>query len=95
MRRLVVAVRDRASDTFGQPFYVVARGQAIRSFSDEINRVAQDNPLNAHPDDFDLYELGTYEDSTGMFETGVPVMVAVGKDLVTREDSVQRLRAVQ
>lgn len=81
MIRIVVAVRDRASDTFGNPFYVVSRGQAIRSFSDEVNRSASDNMLFQHPEDFDLYVLGSFDDDTGMFDTGVPEMIAIGKDL--------------
>ena len=93
MKRIVVAVRDRAADTFGSPFYVVAIGQAIRSFSDEVNRRADDNQLFQHPEDFDLYELGVFDDSTGLFETGVPRQAAVGKDLRVREDFP--LRAVQ
>lgn len=81
MKRIVLAVRDRASDTFGSPFYSVARGQAIRSFSDEINRNVSDNQLWMHPEDFDLYVLGSFDDSTGLFDVGVPQMIAVGKDL--------------
>lgn len=85
MKRVVCAVRDRASDTFGSPFYVVARGQAIRNFADEINRSAADNQLYMHPEDFDLYELGFYDDDTGLFETGVPKQIAIGKDLVVKK----------
>lgn len=93
MKRLIVAVRDRASDSYGAPFMVVARGQAIRSFSDEVNRSASDNPLYQHPEDFDLYELGTFDDSTGLYETGVPQMIAIGKDVVIRDEKPV-LRAV-
>ena len=32
---------------------------------DEVNREAADNNLFNHPDDFDLYEIGTFDDSTG------------------------------
>lgn len=81
MRRYVFAVRDRAADTFGAPFVLVARGQAIRSFGDEVNSTERQSQVAAHPEDFDLYELGDFDDSTGLFETGVPKMIAVGKDL--------------
>lgn len=81
MKRIVFAVRDRAADSFGAPFVQVARGQAIRSFSDEINRAAPDNQLYLHPDDFDLFELGEFDDSTGLYNTAIPKQIAVGKDL--------------
>lgn len=84
MKRYVFSVRDRASDTYGSPFLTVARGQAIRSFSDEVNRKDEGNQLFRHPEDFDLYELGEFDDSTGLFATGVPKQVAVGKDLVLK-----------
>lgn len=82
MRYVVCSVRDRASDAFGQPIFVVAVGQAIRSFSDEVNRREGNNALAAHPEDFDLYQLGVFDDNTGLFETETPRQVAIGKDLV-------------
>lgn len=86
MIRLVVAVRDSASGTFGQPFFVAARGQAIRAFSDEVNRKAQDNDLNKHPEDFELYALAEYDDSAGRFGSiGEPEALIRGKDCVTTE----------
>lgn len=78
---IVVCVRDRAAVVYGQPFVVAARGQAIRSFSDEINSGKTDSALASHPEDFDLFELGTYNDEGGLFDTGVPKQIAVGKDL--------------
>lgn len=75
------AVRDRATDQFGNPFCVVSKGQAIRSFSDEINRDAPDNGMRAHAEDFDLYYLGEFDTDKGRFTTNDPEMVAVGKDL--------------
>lgn len=78
----IVCIRDRAADVFGMPNFVTSIGMAIRSFGDEINRQAQDNPLHKHPEDFDLYELGVYDDATATFECGTPRQIAVGKDLV-------------
>lgn len=76
----VCCVRDRATDAFGNPFFVTALGQAIRSFGDEINN--KDSQLAAHPDDYDLYNLGKYDSDSGLFETHIPKMIAVGKELV-------------
>lgn len=81
MELIIVAVRDRAADVFAQPNFVHSVGGAIRSFSDEINRVAHDNVLNKHPEDFDLYQLGVYDDNSGLFVSDKPKQIAVGKDL--------------
>lgn len=79
----VVCVRDRAADVFGVPNFVGSLGSAVRAFGDEINRADKGNQLFLHPDDFDLYALGTYDDATGNFSCGVPRQIAVGKDLKT------------
>lgn len=77
----VFSVRDRAANVFGQPFFGLSTGAAIRGFGDEINRKAENNQLNKHPADFDLYILGEYDDSRGVFNTSDPRQIAVGKDL--------------
>lgn len=80
----IFCVRDRATDQFGNPMFLIAMGQAIRSFTDEINRQAADNQMYAHPDDFDLYDLGDYDTDTGTFTTKAPDMVAIGKNVAVR-----------
>lgn len=79
----VVAIKDRALDAYGNPFHVQTVGQAIRSFSDEINRRANDNNMHNHADDFDLYHLATYDNTTGEFTKipGAPIQVAIGKNV--------------
>lgn len=83
-RLFVCAVRDRAVDSFGTPIFVVAVGQAVRSFADEINN--RDSSFAKHPDDFDLYQLGMFDQDEGtLVPIGSPKLVAVGKDLVIKE----------
>lgn len=82
MRYKIVVVRDRAADVFGQPNFVASLGAAVRSFGDEVKRVDTNNPINKHPEDFDLYSLGEYDDSSGEFICDGPKQIAVGKDYV-------------
>lgn len=85
MKLVIVAIRDRAVNAFGMPNFVPALGGAMRSFADEVNRKDSEgrNQLSAHPEDFDLFELGTYDDQEAVFELlERPRQVAVGKDLV-------------
>lgn len=86
MKRIVMVVRDRAADTFGQPFFVVSVGVGVRSFSDAINNPSEDSDLRKHPEDFDLFKLGTFDDDTAVFEVGLPEQVALGRDLVARKE---------
>lgn len=79
----VVAIRDRAIDAFGQPVFVANTGGAIRSFGDEIRKPStpeRPNALHDHPDDYDLYLIGTYDDATGELFSMRPEQIAVGKD---------------
>lgn len=80
MKYIVCAMRDRASDLFGQPVFVNAVGAAIRGFGDEINN--KEAQISKHPEDYDLYQLGTYDDETGAFDCGTPRQIAIGKDMV-------------
>ena len=65
MKKIVVSVKDRAASTYGQPLFVPTIGVATRSLQDEVNRADQNNQLHLHPEDFDLYELGEFDDSSG------------------------------
>lgn len=86
MKTLIFCVKDRATNMFGNPMFLVATGQATRSFSDEVNRKAADNQLNLHPDDFDLYVLGQFDSDDGSFETHAPDLVVRGKDVINRSE---------
>jgi len=82
MIQYICTVKDRAADAFGRPMFVPSTGVAIRSFSDEINRNSADNQLYNHPDDFDLYELGSFDDNTGLFHLNEqPKLLSLGKQV--------------
>ena len=68
MKYVICCVRDRGIDAFGVPFFMAAIGQATRSFADEVNTQKEGNMLSKHPEDFDLYHLGYYDDSAARFE---------------------------
>lgn len=77
----VVAIRDRALDAFGRPAFVPTLGAAIRGFADEINNAQGE--MSKHPDDYDLYELGAFDDEKGTFtQVEAPRQIAIGKDQV-------------
>ena len=82
MHLFVVCVKDRAAEVFNRPFFVPHRNVAIRDFTDEVNRAAVDNQLNKHPDDFDLYLLGEFNDNTGEFSISSPQVLVRAKDVL-------------
>lgn len=77
----VFSVKDRAIDAFGTPMFFQTKGQAIRSFTDEVNRASEDNILYKHADDYDLFELGRFNAQTAMFESTGPTLTIMGRDV--------------
>lgn len=69
MKLLVCAIYDNVSDRWLPPFCQQTKGQAIRGFMDEVNRAAEDNILYRHCDDFVLFRIGEFDDSSGHIDS--------------------------
>lgn len=67
MQKLYV-VYDSKSETYTHPTVNPARGQAIRSFADAVNGDPSSSVLASHPEDFTLFEIGTFDNQTGLIE---------------------------
>lgn len=81
MNLKVFSVRDMKAEAFLQPFFSPTPGAALRAFGDAC--LKSDSPFNAHPSDYILYEIGTYEDGDGLLVALVPVkMMACAADYV-------------
>ena len=61
----VYTVYDSAAESYMQPFYLPSKGQAIRSFTDAVNDPS--HAFSKYPDDYTLFELGSYDDSKAQF----------------------------
>lgn len=75
------AVKDLAVQAFGNPFLVRSSGEAMRSFQDEVNRDPKESPIAAHPEDYELYKIGEYNDTTGEIVGLEPELLARAKEL--------------
>lgn len=83
MNHKILAVRDRASMTYLNPFAQPARGVAIRTFCELVND--ENHQFGKHPNDYELWELGEFDDQTGKFDLyEEPDFVGVGSDFVTK-----------
>lgn len=80
MQYVIVTIKDRAIDAFLRPFFAIARGQAARIFTDEVNN--QQSEMHKHPEDYDLYFLGTWDDATAKFDQvhDAPQLILRGQD---------------
>lgn len=87
MKYQIISVWDRVAAVYGAPQCVASTGSAIRSFGDEVNRAAQDNQFYMHPDDFDLFHLGSFDDQDADWELfDKPKQLALGRDLKVRKE---------
>ncbi len=78
MKQYIIAVFDSKAEIFNQPMFLKAKGEAIRAFSDEVNR--KDSPMNNHPEDYTLFEIGQYNVETGLI---VPLKTPTSLGLAT------------
>lgn len=82
---VVCVIRDSASDGYGVPVFFHTPAIAIRTFKNEVNRAAEDNPLYRYPEDHVLWKLGSYDADSAMFELHAPEQLCRAKDV--KEDS--------
>lgn len=82
MTRLAIcSLFDRAIAAYGRPMFVPAVGAAVRSLTDEANN--PESELSKHPEDYDLYDLGFFDDADASFTLrDKPLFVVSTKSLM-------------
>lgn len=65
------SVYDVKARAFAQPFYFAEKGQAIRAFISAVND--DKTMLSKYPEDYMLYFIGTFDDSTAELTFNNPV----------------------
>ena len=80
----IFTVFDEKAGAFLLPFFAPSRGLAIRSFTETVNQ--PDHVFNKHPADFTLFALGTYDDSSAMFDLAeTPESLGLAIEFLTQE----------
>lgn len=79
---VICSVHDSAAGGYAPPMFLPSPAYAMRSFQQEVQRQAENNILHQHPEDFTLYEIGTFDDQTATFVLNDPPrVIARAKDL--------------
>lgn len=84
MKRVIVALFDKAAAAYLEPRFVPAVGVALREFEDAVNS-GEKTPFAMHPEHFEMYLLGSFDDATGVFSLDgamSPTCLANGASLV-------------
>lgn len=81
MIQKIFSVYDSKVEAYMAPFFMAARGQAIRAFVDTATDAA--SQLGKHPEDFTLFELGEYDDANASFSIHkTPISLGVALELI-------------
>ena len=57
------AIYDSKAELYLQPFFMRSRGEALRAWTDSVND--EKAPFHRYPADYTLFEIGTYDESSG------------------------------
>lgn len=86
MNLQICCVRDVRGGVFGNPFFVTSIGMAMRQFEDEVNRPEETNTMYKHPEDFELYHLGTFDSRTAQLVSyESPLQLSEGRSCVRQK----------
>lgn len=66
MEHKVFAIKDQKAHVFMPPWLKGSAGEAERDFRTVVNQ--KDSIFGQYPKDFDLYQLGTFDDNSGKFK---------------------------
>lgn len=66
----VFSVLDKAVGAYLPPVFARSRGEMLRSFSQAVN--TPDHQFAKHSVDYTLFQIGTWDDNSGMFQPMEP-----------------------
>lgn len=89
MKWQLFSVFDSATRVYERPFCAFNQAAARRSFVDHVNGdVETHGSVVTHPEDFDLFRVGEFDDESGVTTPFAPQLVITGLEarLVRRQE---------
>lgn len=80
----MIAIFDVKIGAYARPVAVPADGAAIRSFQDAVNDKSTE--YNKHPEDYSIFNIGTYDDVSGEFLSKKPTILAQAASLLQAQN---------
>lgn len=87
MKLNAYTIYDVASGVYMRPFFSQADGQALRGFNDLATDA--EHEIGKHPEDYTLYRIGDFNDSTGEIRGENLEKLTTGLEAVTQSRKVQ------
>jgi hypothetical protein len=73
------SVFDKAIGAYTRPFVMQSDGQAMRQFADEATK--EGTPIEKHPEDYALFRIGVFNESTGEITPEEPLCLVRAHEL--------------
>lgn len=83
----VFSVRDVCVDAYLLPMFFQNRAAAVRALGDAVNKPKEDNQFYQHPEHYQLYEIGVFDDQIGMVVPHVAPEFVVDCQSLVRQPS--------
>lgn len=84
MELKIYSIRDSKGDVFNPPFYAKTHGEAEREFTMACRR--ENSPAAQFPEDYDLYFIGTYDNTSGKIQANdTPQHVVKAVQVLTKQ----------
>jgi len=88
MKLNAYTIYDVASGVYMRPFFSQADGQAIRGFKDIA--CDADHEIGKHPEDYTLYRIGAFNDTTGKMEGEELEKLATALEMISNSRQVNQ-----
>ena len=75
------SIHDSKGGFYSNPFYARQNGEAIRSFMNAVDDPSPNNLMHRHPADYSLFEIGSFDDLTGVITPIDPKHLCNGVDI--------------
>lgn len=84
----IYTIYDSKSEAYMKPMFLRSHGEAIRVF--EAACQTSDHEFHRFPEDFTLFHLGEWDDSTALFQMNMtPIPLARSIEVVARQPVTQ------
>lgn len=81
MTKTIASIYDTKAEAWSTPLFFNSNAEAIRTFSDVVNNA--ETQYGRHPEDYILFNIGTFDEQTGEIVGGLQVSLEHGINLVT------------
>jgi len=85
-------IHDSKAEFYRPPFVARSKGEAIRMFAQGAND--KETQLAQHPEDFTLYQIGTFDDITGQIHHEPHISLGKAIDYVRKDIPMQHMKGL-